>query len=70
VPLTIRHAKEALGYAHIYATYPRAMPGALKYADNCRFGHTFRGSFGFTIESPIEENLSSTDAIYGSGTPV
>lgn len=24
-----------------------------EYADNCRFGHTFKGSFGFTLESPI-----------------
>jgi hypothetical protein len=23
------------------------------YADHCRFGHTFKGSFGFTLESPI-----------------
>lgn len=26
------------------------------YADRCRFGHTFRGSFGFTVESPLEPN--------------
>jgi hypothetical protein len=31
---------------------------ALEYADGCRFGHTFRGSFGFTVESPLEPNLS------------
>lgn len=24
-----------------------------EHADNCRFGHTFKGSFGFTLESPI-----------------
>ena len=30
------------------------------YADDCRFGHTFRGSFGFTIKSPIVPNLSPT----------
>jgi hypothetical protein len=30
---------------------------AAEYADRCRFGHTFRGSFGFTIESPLEPNL-------------
>lgn len=24
------------------------------YVDGCRFGHTFRGSFGMTIESPIQ----------------
>lgn len=29
---------------------------ALEYADRCRFGHTFRGSFGFTVESPLEPN--------------
>jgi hypothetical protein len=38
------------------AFYPRAKKGAIEYANSCRFGHTFRGSFGFTIESPIEEN--------------
>jgi len=26
---------------------------AAEYADRCRFGHTFRGSFGFTVESPL-----------------
>lgn len=29
---------------------------ASHYADNCRFGHTFKGSFGFTIESPVVPN--------------
>lgn len=30
------------------------------YAENCRFGHTYRGSFGFTIESPLTaEKLQS-----------
>ncbi|WP_444956997.1 hypothetical protein [Microbulbifer sp. ZKSA002] len=24
-----------------------------KHSNSCRFGHTFRGSFGFTIESPL-----------------
>ncbi len=41
------------------------MPGAYfwrvkkkgsEYAENCRFGHTFKGSFGFTIESPVLQN--------------
>jgi hypothetical protein len=26
------------------------------YAEACYFGHTFRGSFGFTIESPVSPN--------------
>lgn len=30
---------------------------ATVYADGCRFGHTFRGSFGFTVESPVVPNL-------------
>lgn len=30
------------------------------FADRCRFGHTFRGSFGFTIESPISPNEEPT----------
>src|SRR5208282_1846916 len=32
----------------------------LVYADSCRFGHTFRGSFGFTIESPVIPNIEPT----------
>lgn len=30
------------------------------YADRCRFGHTFRGSFGFTVESTVAGNDSPT----------
>ncbi len=30
---------------------------ATMYADGCRFGHTFRGSFGFTVESPVVPNI-------------
>lgn len=37
-----------------------------EFADRCRFGHTFRGSFGFTIESPISPNEEPTlDGIEG-----
>lgn len=38
------------------AFYGRAKKDAVDFARNCRFAHTFRGSFGFTIESPVEEN--------------
>lgn len=31
----------------------RVKPPATDYANHCRFGHTFKGSFGFTLESPI-----------------
>lgn len=34
----------------------RVRKEAKDFADNCRFGHTFRGSFGFTIESAIAPN--------------
>jgi hypothetical protein len=37
--------------------FQRVRPAATDYADRCRFGHTFRGSFGFTIESPIVPNV-------------
>jgi len=30
------------------------------YANTCRFGHTFRGSFGFTLESPLSESHHQT----------
>ncbi|MXP46425.1 hypothetical protein GRI43_03325 [Altererythrobacter luteolus] len=33
--------------------YERSLKAGGHYANNCRFGHTFRGSFGFTIESPL-----------------
>ncbi|MEM5584661.1 hypothetical protein WNZ15_19520 [Roseibium sp. AS2] len=34
----------------------RTKKEASEYANRCRFGHTFRGSFGFTVESPLEPN--------------
>jgi hypothetical protein len=36
--------------------YGRPYKEATDYSDKCRFGHTYRGSFGFTIESPITPN--------------
>lgn len=32
----------------------------LKHANHCRFGHTFPGSFGFTIESPLAPQIQAT----------
>jgi hypothetical protein len=32
---------------------------ALEYADSCRFGHTFKGSFGFTLESYVGPHTKS-----------
>ena len=36
--------------------FGRQYKEATEYSDNCRFGHTYRGSFGFTIESPLVPN--------------
>jgi hypothetical protein len=36
----------------------RVKKEATEYADGCHFGHTFRGSFGFTIESPVVRNVA------------
>lgn len=38
------------------AFFGRVTKEAVAYTDRCRFGHTFRGSFGFTIESPVARN--------------
>jgi hypothetical protein len=40
--------------------YSRTVRKASQYAASCRFGHTFRGSFGFTIESPLQLNDNPT----------
>lgn len=45
------------------AYFLRTKKEASEYANRCRFGHTFRGSFGFTVESPLEPN--SHDALPG-----
>jgi hypothetical protein len=36
--------------------FGRTTKEAQAYSERCRFGHTFRGSFGFTIESPVARN--------------
>jgi hypothetical protein len=38
----------------------RVKKEAAEYADRCRFAHTFRGSFGFSIESPVVPNDEPT----------
>ncbi|UXS26951.1 hypothetical protein [Agrobacterium tumefaciens] len=40
--------------------YKRMRKEAVEYSERCRFGHTFRGSFGFSIESPVGLNDSPT----------
>lgn len=36
--------------------YKRVLKEAVEYSERCRFGHTFRGSFGFHVESPVGLN--------------
>lgn len=40
--------------------FGRVRKEAQDYAQRCRFGHTFRGSFGFVIESPVQQNDEPT----------
>jgi len=47
----------------------RVKKEATQYADGCRFGHTFRGSFGFTVESPILPNNTPTLPIVDQPAP-
>ncbi|MCW2395306.1 MULTISPECIES: hypothetical protein [unclassified Sphingobium] len=48
------------------AYFLRLKKEAAEYADRCRFGHTFRGSFGFTVESPLQQN--DQIALFGIAT--
>ncbi len=47
----------------------RVRKEAKEFADRCRFGHTFRGSFGFTIESPLAPNNEPTLPEIGQVAP-
>lgn len=40
--------------------FGRVSKEAAEYSDKCHFAHTYRGSFGFTIESPIRPNATQT----------
>ena len=37
-------------------SFRRTLKEAIQYSETCRFAHTFRGSFGFVIESPVGVN--------------
>lgn len=41
----------------------KATKNAMKFADHCRFGHTFHGSFGFIVECPVEPRPSRPDLL-------
>jgi hypothetical protein len=38
------------------SSFKRLRKEAIEYSERCRFAHTFRGSFGFVIESPVGLN--------------
>lgn len=65
--LTRMLAASAHAELHEGPYFVRLDTTAQRYSEECRFGHTFRGSFGFTIESPVGPN---TPEINGSPMPV
>lgn len=46
-------AASAHNEMHVGPYAQRLSSTAVDYANECRFGHTFRGSFGFTVESHV-----------------
>ena len=59
----VKNAKGLLAAAATTEANPKPFFGrttkaAVIYSDDCRFAHTFRGSFGFAIESPVDANFS------------
>lgn len=51
-------------------SFRRTLKEALNYANECRFGHTFQGSFGFVIESPVGLNESPQMPIVEAVVPL
>jgi len=54
----VESLKDLVAYSATGETTPlpfftRPSPRGVRHANRCRFGHTFEGSFGFTIESPL-----------------
>lgn len=48
----------------------RILKEGKEYSENCRFGHTFRGSFGFIIESPVGLNNAPNLNLVEDGIPL
>jgi hypothetical protein len=48
--------------------FGRRSKEATEYSEKCRFGHTYRGSFGFTIESPLSPE--KTEGLPGIEPPL
>jgi hypothetical protein len=47
----------AAGEVSALPFYSRPTKEAIAHTDHCRFAHTFAGSFGFTIESPLAPEM-------------
>jgi hypothetical protein len=47
----------------------RVKPSATEYASHCRFGHTFKGSFGFLLESPLRPKQQAMFKEYEEPAP-
>jgi hypothetical protein len=50
----------AAGEVSALPFYSRPTKKAIAHTDHCRFGHTFAGSFGFTIESPLAPEMQDS----------
>ena len=50
-------------------SFARTLKEAIVYANQCRFGHTFQGSFGFVVESPVGLNDAPTMPVIEENVP-
>lgn len=51
------------------AYFKKALTAGRKHANYCQFGHTFEGSFGFSIESPIIHSKQSVLESFNAPLP-
>jgi hypothetical protein len=51
-------------------SFKRTLKDAMVYANHCRFGHTYQGSFGFVIESPVGMNDAPQMPIVDEQVPI
>jgi hypothetical protein len=49
--------------------YGRVRKDATAYTERCMFGHTFKGSFGFTIQSPLTLHENVQNALFEETIP-
>ena len=71
---TLMFLRDAIEAAAAVRTSERELIGspsreAKQYATSCRFGHTFRGSFGFLVECPLERPSQLTLDLFEPSAP-